>query len=253
LDIEPTIRLQWELNAKKMIWSAISRAVRTPSRIDRDLVQPSRAPIILQGGRDFASETLVAYEVGYRTNLHQRVLGSIAAFYHRYDDIRSARPTPATVIPLTFANDLEAETYGIELSATFQASEQWRLTAGYSLLKEDVRVKNGRTDFNNGLNETSDPDHQMSLRSSMDLGKSIEWDAHLRWTDTLQTHDGPRRSTVPSYLDLDVRLGWRVGKHWLLSLVGRGLLHDRRPQYGAAGPTRVELGRSVYAKAAWRF
>jgi iron complex outermembrane receptor protein len=252
-EIEPTVRLQWELNTENMVWSAISRAVRTPSRIDRDLVQPSRPPIVLQGGRNFESETLVAYELGFRTNLNKRVLGSLAGFYNRYDDIRSARPTPGTLIPLTFANDIEAETYGVELSATFQAAERWRLTAGYNLLKEDVRVKAGRTDFNNALNETSDPEHQVSLRSSMDLAKGFEWDAHLRWVDTLRTHDGPRESTVPSYLDLDLRIGWRAGRNLELSVVGRGLLHDRHPEYGPVSPTRVELRRSVHAKVAWRF
>jgi iron complex outermembrane recepter protein len=252
-DAEPTIRLQWEMSAHNMIWGAVSRAVRTPSRIDRDLLQPSRPPIVLRGGADYDSEKLMAYELGYRTTFSRRMAASLAAFYHRYDDIRSARPTPTTVIPLVFANDLEADTYGFELTTTFQATEQWRLTAGYNLLKEDVRVKNGRTDFNNALNETSDPKHQMSLRSSMDLGKAFEWDANLRWVDTLQTHDGPRRATVPSYVELDLRLGWHMGRNAEFSIVGRNLLHDRHPEYGPPSPTRVELGRSAYAKIAWRF
>lgn len=252
-EIEPTIRLQWEVNPDNMVWSSVSRAVRTPSRVDRDLLQPSRPPIILRGGANFESETLIAYEVGYRTSLSGRLAGSLSTFYNRYDKIRSARPTPTTLIPLVFANDLEAETYGMELSATFQASERWRLTAGYNWLKEDVRVKPGRVDFNNALNETSDPEHQAALRSSMDLGRGFEWDANLRWVDTLQTHDGPRRATVPSYFDLDLRLGWRLGENWEFSLVGRGLLHDRRSEYGPPGPARVEYGRSGYAKAVWRF
>jgi iron complex outermembrane receptor protein len=236
-----------------MVWTSVSRAVRTPSRVDRDLLQPSRAPFILRGGANFESETLVAWEVGYRANLAGRVTGSISTFYHRYDKLRSARPTPTTLIPLVFTNDLEADTYGAEVLGTFQVTKQWRMTAGYNLLIEDVRVKPGRVDFNNALNETSDPEHQATLRSSMNLGRAIEWDANLRWIDTLDTHEGPQPATVPSYADLDLRLGWRVGENWEFSVVGRGLLHDHRPEYGPPGLARVEFGRSGYAKAVWRF
>lgn len=252
-EIEPTIRLQWEPSRGNLLWTAVSRAVRTPSRIDHDLVQPSRPPIVLRGGDDFESEELLAYEAGYRTGVRSRFAASIAAFYNRYDHIRSARPTPTTTIPLVFANDLEAETYGVELSMTYQASEQWRLTAGYNLLKEDVRVKPGRIDFNNALNETSDPENQFSLRSSMDVGKYFEWDLHLRWVDTLHTHEGPRPATVPGYVDADARLGWKFGENCVVSVIGRGLLDKRRPEYGPPGPTRVEFGRSVHAKIALRF
>src|SRR6185437_8201053 len=40
-EVEPSLRLQWNLDPTELLWSAISRAVRTPSRYDRDLVVPS--------------------------------------------------------------------------------------------------------------------------------------------------------------------------------------------------------------------
>ena len=253
LEVEPTARLQWQASADHMLWAAVSRAVRTPSRIDRDLRQPSRPPIILQGGGDFAAETLVAYEVGCRAQIGPRLFGSIAGFYNRYDKIRSARGTPVTLIPLVFANDVEGDTHGFELSATWQPREWWRLTGGYNYLREDIRVKPGRSDFNNALNETADPEHQMSLRSSMDLRAGVEFDANFRWVDELPTNNSGRLATVPSYAELDIRLGWRPGPGWELAIVGRNLLDAQHPEFGAPGPTRVEIGRSVEAKASWRF
>ena len=70
-EVEPSGRLQWKVTPKQMLWAAVSRAVRTPSRIDRDLREPTDLPpaypqSVLDGGSDFESETLIAYESGYR-------------------------------------------------------------------------------------------------------------------------------------------------------------------------------------------
>ena len=80
-EAEPSGRLQWNLDATQLLWAAVSRAVRTPSRYDHDLVVPSGlvdAPppfqfpsAYLQGNPDFKAETLIAYEAGYRAALTQ--------------------------------------------------------------------------------------------------------------------------------------------------------------------------------------
>ena len=66
-EFEPNVRLQWTWTPNQTLWSAISRAARTPSRIDRDLAEPAPpAPLILRGGRNYGSEYVTAYELGYR-------------------------------------------------------------------------------------------------------------------------------------------------------------------------------------------
>src|SRR5207302_1073746 len=50
-EVEPSGRVQWSLDSRQLLWGAISRAVRTPSRYDRDLLIPSgliNAPPSLQ-------------------------------------------------------------------------------------------------------------------------------------------------------------------------------------------------------------
>ena len=122
-EFEPTARLRWIITPTQVVWGAVSRAVRMPSRVDRDLAQPSEFPIILVGSDDFDSETLIAYELGYRFDVSSRFTALISAFYNDYDHLRSLSFTPATVIPFFFANDLQGETHGIELSATYQATQ----------------------------------------------------------------------------------------------------------------------------------
>lgn len=262
VEVEPSARLQWRFTPKQMLWTAVSRAVRMPSRIDRDLLQPTQLPApfpesIISGGPDFASEILLAYELGYRAQLGPKVVTSIAAFYNDYSDLRSLTPGPPGFpkfgFPLVFHNNLEGETYGVEFSATYQVFDWWRLRGGYNLLKEHIRVKPGQVDFSNALNETADPEQQCSLRSSMDLPKNLELDAALRWVDTLHNNNGPTPGTVPSYFELDVRLGWHLTKNFELSLVGQNLLHDHHPEYGFPDATRAEVGRSIFGKITWRY
>lgn len=252
-EVEPTARLRWSFAPSQTVWAAVSRAVRTPSRIDRDLKEPSELPTILAGSADFESETLIAYEMGYRTELGSKVSASFSAFYNDYSDLRSLSFTPATIIPLFFANNLEGETHGVELSATYQATSWWRLTAGLDLLKERLHVKPGEIDINKALNETADPERQFSLRSSLDLPQHVELDAGFRWVDTLYNNNSGVVGTVPSYADMDVRLGWNATTRLGLSLVGQNLLHDHHPEFGIPGPTREEILRTVYGKVTWRF
>lgn len=261
-ETEPSVRLQWNINEKQMLWSAVSRAVRTPSRIDRDLSQPTGLPApfpssILNGNPDFSSETVIAYEVGYRAQLASKGTVSVATFYNSYDDIRSTTPSapgfPSFGFPLTFENNLEGDTYGVELSSTYQVLDAWRLQASYNFLEENLRVKTGKTDFSNGLNETADPKHQAALRSLWDLPHGIELDAALRWVNTLRNNNGPTPGSVPAYFELDVHLGWRPTDQLEFSIVGQNLLHDHHPEYGFPSPTREEVSRSIYGKIAWRY
>lgn len=261
-EMEPSARLQWNVTNRQMLWTAVSRAVRTPSRIDRDLSEPTllAPPLpssILNGGADFRSETVVAYELGYRAQLGSQVSTSATIFYNDYDHVRSTTPgtptPPSFGFPLVFHNNLEGETHGLELSAAWQVRDGWRLRGGYNLLKEHLHVKRGQVDFSQALNETADPEHQVSLRSMINLPYAVELDTAVRWVNTLNNNNGATPGTVPGYAELDFRLAWYPSKAIELSLIGRNLLHDHHPEYGFPRPTREEIERSIFGKAAWRF
>ena len=252
-EFEPSGRLQYEMTSNQMIWAAISRAVRTPSRVDADEVSPNGPVHVLIGGSNFESESVIAYELGYRAQLGPKVSGSVSTFYNDYENVRSVSTTPTTIIPLYFANNLQGYTYGLELGANYQMLDWWRLHGGYDLLEEHLGIKPGESDVNNALNETADPKNQFQIRSSMDLPQHVELDAALRWVSTLHINNGATVGTVPSYCELEARLGWHPTTRIELSVVGQNLLHDHHPEYGFPGPGRVEIGRSVYGKMAYRW
>jgi iron complex outermembrane recepter protein len=258
-EVEPSARLQWDFIPKQMLWAAVSRAVRTPSRVDRDLSEPAPPSplILLEGSSDFVSEKVIAYELGYRAQLGPKVFTSVSSFYNVYSDIRSTSTNAPDAfglpLPLFFQNNLEGQTYGMEFSTTYQVLDWWRLHGGYDLLKENIHVKPGEEDFNDALNETSDPQQQFQIRSSMDLTRNVDLDADLRWVDTLHNNNGPTPGTVPSYFELGTRIAWRVNKNVELSIVGQNLLHDQHTEYGFPNSDREEIVRSVYGKVACRF
>jgi iron complex outermembrane receptor protein len=271
-EVEPNARLQWSLTPQQMTWAAVSRAVRTPSRYDRDLEVPSGlfdapAPYqfpseYLKGSPDFVAETLIAYEAGYRTELGPRLSGSLSTFYNQYNNLRSTTATPTTALyvfpyPVYFQNNLEGDTYGFELSTTYQVLDWWRLHAGYDLLQEHIRVQPGEVDATDATNETADPRGQATLRSSMNLPRSVHFDAALRWVDALHINNGPTGGPVvgivPSYFELDSRVAWQATSRLELSLVGQNLLHAQHPEYGFPSPSRVEIERVVFGKITWGY
>ncbi len=71
-EAEPSVRLQWKVSQNQLLWSAVSRAVRMPSRIDRDVrfltVLPAPQNLLI-GDSNFKSENVLAYELGYRAQL----------------------------------------------------------------------------------------------------------------------------------------------------------------------------------------
>ncbi len=263
-EFEPSVRLKWDPTDSQMLWAAVSRAVRTPSRVDRDeaLSTPNLSILginnLLTGSSDFESETVIAYELGYRAQLTSKLSTSISTFFNNYNDIRSTSPSPPDIfglpIPFFFQNNLEGQTYGVELTTDYQVINGWRLHAGYDLLKEDIWVKSGEVDINHGLNETADPENQVFLRSAMDLPGNLELDPAFRWVDSFIYNNGGVAGTVPSYAELDVRLAWHPTKDLELSITGQNLLHDQHLEYIISSPSpEEEIQRAVYGKVTCKF
>jgi iron complex outermembrane recepter protein len=255
-ELEPSGRLQWNITGEQMIWAAVSRAVRMPARYDRSLEEPSPAyGQFLDNSNTFVSETLVAYELGYRAHIDSKISGSISTFFNNYTNLRSLSYTPGSFVPLYFANNDLGQTYGVELTVDYQVVNWWRLHAGYDYLWESVWVASGQIDFSNGLAETADPPHQVFLRSSMDLPGGTELDAAFRWIDTVQNAPlgATATGTIPSYAELDLRVGWHVFTDVEFSLAGENLLQNEHVEAGVAGTSQEEIARSIYGKAAVRF
>jgi iron complex outermembrane receptor protein len=246
IELQPTGRLGWMLNQQQMLWGAVSRAVRTPSRIDREFFAPGNAPFLLAGGPDFVSETAMAYELGYRRQFRERLSLSVATFYNDYDRIRSLEQLHAPApFPVVIANGLAGSAYGAELAADYRVADWWRIQSGYTGLHISLQPKPRSTDTTFGSSESHSPDHQIFVRQSWDLPRRMQADVGFRYVGRIANQ------LIPAYGEADARLAWFTTPTLECSIVGQNLLHRRHAEFGAL-VNRKEVERGIYARLAWR-
>lgn len=241
-EYQPSARVSWLLEEQEFLWAAVSRAVRTPSRIDRDLYAPGTPPhFIIAGGPNFKSEKLIAYEAGYRWASKVITL-DITAFYNSYDDLRSLEPGPPPILQ----NGLEGNSYGAMLVLNYQVTDSWRLRTGYTHLQKKFQLKPWSKDVNKGQGEGNDPRHAVKIYSSVDLLEGVQLDTWLRVVDKLPN----ATAAVPAWTELDVTVGWDIFDRLNVSVTGKNLLDKRHPEFGAPA-TRKEMERSVSGRIRW--
>ncbi|HEX6090438.1 MAG TPA: TonB-dependent receptor [Gemmatimonadales bacterium] len=261
IEIQPNVRLLWVPGARHSLWGSVSRAVRTPSRIESDAMAIAAVPgdVIerrLIGSGETASEQLVAYEAGYRTDPGRGVSLDIAVFHNEYDRLRTIEPGtpdvsgPRVVVPLSYSNRASGRTWGAELTALLRPSPGWRLRLTYSHLQLRLELEDGAppgtvAEAGGGV----DPEHLASVHSSMDLPGNLELDVVARYVGALEGAD------VVDYATARIRLGWRWQRRVELSVAGQDLFAPRHREF----PTGVyvaddrHIERRAYVQAVWRF
>lgn len=247
----PTVRLSWKANPEQLLWSAVSRAVRTPSRIDRDFHSPSTPPVVngvpqfaIGGGPDFISEVVDTVELGYRAQPLPNMTFSATVFTGRYSRLRTLEANSGGP-GIVFLNGSEGRTTGLETWGAWQARRDLRLSAGLVTQRIRTAALPGRVDLlPGGMLASVDPSHYWSVRASYDISAGQELDVLMRGSSTL---DNP---AVPAYTTLDLRYGWKMRPDLELSVVAQNLFDRSHREYGSAiGGS--EFDRAAYVKLAW--
>lgn len=263
-EAQPSVRLGWDVAPAHNAWAAVSRAVRVPTRLERDvaidILPPGSDPAIrLLGNDDFDAEELLAYELGYRWQAFELLAIDVALFHNRYEGLASLElaapfvdPLGVTVFPIVNVNLTDGSSQGLEMLATFSARENWRLSASYAYL--DLQLQPHGVDLNRGeFLEDATPRHQFSLRSLLDLPAGLQLDVQFRHATKIaripEIVFGPG---IDAYSELDIRFAWQAGEHTEIAVVGQNLLHDHHTEFGTPA-ARGAIERSVYGKVAWRF
>jgi iron complex outermembrane receptor protein len=240
-ELLPQLRVAWSPAASVWLWGSLSRAVRAPSRIDRELYQPAEPPHALAGGPDFASEVSHVLELGLRAQPDPALSFGFTLFRHEHHGLRSLALTPEGA---QFRNDIDGHSQGVQGWASWRALPAWRLDAGLVVLDQALRVRAGRTDLG-GINALgNDPPYWASLRSSLDLGDTWRWQVQVR-------HVGDRpMPEVPAYTAVDTRVAWSPRPEMEAALAVRNATDPSHPEWGTAA-SRVELRRQVELQWRW--
>ena len=264
-EYQPSGRFVYTPTKNNAIWGAISRAVRSPARIDENLRisgNPTIGPdgqvslLSLYGNQDFQGENLMAYELGFRSAITEDLVFSISTYYHKYDDLLSIEPGQAffendplpahTVIPYSIANNLNGDAYGMGSFINWYATESFELSGAFSYIELDFYNDPDSQDIFSSNVERQTPHSQANLRGHLKLPYDLELDTILYYQDSVPNFQ------VNSHLRFDSQLGWHVNENLLLNFVVQDLFSSSHHEYGG-GARKVETERTFYGKVTYRF
>ncbi len=241
VEVQPSARLAWLQEEGNVAWASYTQGVRTPSRVDQDgnvllAIMPTgggfgpNVNIVLSGQKDFVSEKVKSYELGYRFGVAKKANIDIAGFYNEYDKLRTNETVPLIMTslpfiqPLAFQNNSYGHTYGYEIGAQYNPITEWELKLAYANYHQNFKL-NDTSNFVDGLfiSENNTPRHTFSLFSKYSFAEKWELDVWLKAVDDI-VHNGTQIPfPIPGYLTGDVRLAFKPTKNVELALIGQNL------------------------------
>jgi iron complex outermembrane receptor protein len=254
-EIQPAARLMWTVNDAHAVFGSVTRAVRTPSRVETDYTTTSvsnpavPAFVRLLPNPEFVPEELTAYEAGYRVRPHASLYVTAASFFNDHDETLSTElltpfvetmpPPDRLILPVMFRNGLHGNSYGLELTADYRPVSWWRWTGNYSFVRIQMTRDPGSTDLQELRYERQTPRHQVFLQSSLDLPKGILVDWMFRYASELP---------VAAYGTSDVRIAWTPDPRFEIALVGKDLHEPSHVEWAGGLP----IERRAYVSVTWR-
>jgi iron complex outermembrane receptor protein len=267
------------------LWGSVGRAVRTPSRYDGDGVvnfavlspfsasNPLPLPVLVQGpGSGTRSESLIAYELGWKQRLTPVLSADLALFFNDYDKLRTSRfvapvcqPSGLPVAAGCFldpqqtyvlqnspgGNEASARSHGFELSVDWRPESTLRFQLTLSELRMKIMEEAGAssTDIRG-----SAPTRQIGLRTGWNPRRDTDVDLWVRRIGRL-TEATTTGISVPAYTEMDLRLAWRPAPSVELAIVGRNLLHNSHAEFPAEllDVPLMQIERSVFGQINWKF
>jgi iron complex outermembrane receptor protein len=241
---QPDARLAWTPKDTQLLWAAASRAIRSPTPFETDVVERIGSILALQGNRAFRPERVTAYELGYRGTPAPTLSFSLSAFYNVYDDLRTIEPlSPPGFFPLTWGNLMRGNTYGVEGWADWQVSDWWRLSPGFRTVSKRLSLEPGASGILGTAQAGDDPASELKLTSSMSLPGGVDLDTTVRHVAALPN------PALPAYWEMSARIGWQLTSTLELSVTGSNLLHARHLELPL--PYGEYIDRSVFARIDW--
>ena len=241
-EVLPSIRASWRLAPTQMLWTALSRAVRAPSRVDREFFAPANPPFQLAGGPDFESEVANVVEAGIRGQPASSLSYSFTVFHHDFDRLRTTEPAPGGAVA---RNGMEGRLNGISGWGSYRVNSAMRLHGGFSRFWEKRSLDSGVTSIGGTAAAGNDPEYWWHLGSSINFTPRHELDVRVRRVGSLP--NGP----VPTYTAVDARFGWKVSRELELSLTVQNMTDPGHPEWGPPS-NRAEIERAAFIKLLWR-
>jgi iron complex outermembrane receptor protein len=282
-EIQPTARLLWNVSPQHTLWTSASQAKRIPSRGERVVTMegpigfapeppagagriPTPLSTRLLSSNTFGTETLTAFEMGYRGQPNTALFVDATAYLHRYKDLRTLFPRDVTaarpcapdppenlaacVLDLQFTNEADLSVLGLELSADWRPTRDLRLQATVAFADvQDAYLPYSDRGLETpplpqiSLNAFAPPERMASLRTSWNVNPTTDFDFWVRHVsertpgvkpmqrDPSSAYLDVRDIPLKSYTTLDARIAWRPAPRTELALIGQNLLDSGRFEF----------------------
>jgi iron complex outermembrane receptor protein len=248
--VQPTARVIVFPAGRQRLWGAVSRAVRTPARIDRDIhanisssLDATGTPVLVtyDGNPEYRPEQAYSTEAGYRLE-HQRLSFDAAVFHNHHHGLRATTqlppvfevtPAPPHVrLPLLTVNGLDTDTRGVEFAARWEGSASWHVDATYSFLTMTARFAPGLVLETNEFDGSS-PRHQARVQSTWSVTRQLSAGLSVQRVGAL------RLLQVPAYTRVDAQLEYRIRPAWSLVFTGQNLTDRAHHEFGLGDNTSL--------------
>jgi iron complex outermembrane recepter protein len=267
LGVQPSVRAMWSGFSRQRIWAAASRALRTPSLVDRGILvayppTPTDAglPLFLSvvGNPAAKTETLVDAEGGYRIEIAAAASIDVTAFTGRYQHLQTQEvsapvvefvPSPRLVVATHFGNRLEATTRGLEISGHWTPLPAWRVDASYSAFRVAARLDAGSQDPLSALTDGNAPRHQWQLGVTFTPG------AHAT-VHFAAFHVGRLASAgVDAYTRGDITAEFRLMGRLSAMVIGQNMFQAAHAEFTGDNSLLqgTQVARSASVRLRWTF
>jgi iron complex outermembrane receptor protein len=237
---QPSLKLLWLPSNTHAIWTSISKAVRTPARIDLN-ADMQFGYVYKKGNPDLESEVLTAYEIGYRTDAIKNIHIDVTAFYNVYDKLRRmASEDGYTIIA---DNQMNGETYGGEFVLNWNVLmntryiHKWTLTNSWSFIRLNMHQLDNKLSNTEILIEGNYPRNMVSCHSKMDIFDNLQFDLAIKYVEALSAYE------IPTYIKTDCRLNYILSDNFQCQLIGQNIQDPEHPEY-----LSFELNRLLFVK-----
>jgi iron complex outermembrane receptor protein len=267
--VQPTARLMWNLTPRQHLWAAASRALRTPTLVDKGIhidFRPSApsatSPAVFVsafGNPAMQNERFVSTEAGYRIDIASRVAIDVAGFIGRYQGLLTSEPSapnvafvggrPVIRVSTVFDNLLDAETRGGEITARATLSDAWQVDGTFSAFHLTPHLNAASRDPLSASFDSSAPAFEWRGHSAVSLGPRVQ-------ADVLLFHVGSLRELgIPSYARADARIEWKVTAPLSITIQGQNLASRAHAEFATGTRTilSTQVPRSAAARLTWRF
>ena len=261
-DIQPSARLLWSIGEHQSVWLGITQAVTTPSDLEENfLLQGPAGPgtvIQVLGNKNFKSEGVVGYELGYRVLHGSRFYIDLSSFWSQYTNLQSfSAPAVSssggtTYITIQYQNQIAGHTTGFEFAPQLTIASWWHANLNYSYVSGNFGANGATSDISStgsvNTYEKSTPRHIVFLQSKMDLPWLFQFDQLYRFVSDLPAQK------VNAYQTMDLVVGRPLGRDVFLKVVGQNLFQPHHNEWGTGDPTQpvVGINRGMYVQVSFK-